>query len=220
MIQEERIITAVEVQNGAYVDGTKYEELYNKTKECGINIENAYADKAYFRQPIIDLLEQEKVNIYIPVSQSVYKMDESKFAYNKDSDQWYCTMGNSTIKKSKHNRRKSGQVYEYFRYYFEREKCKNCPIKNETGCKNCKGYITDRTQRKIPVICYDGYTELLNPQKLFIADRLNEFKNLSFVTLLFWDETSEEVSDIVKRYINFENPPEDYTRGLYYRGVI
>lgn len=99
MIAEERIITAVDAHDGAYVDGTEYETLYNRTKDCGIKITKAYGDKAYFRQSIIDFLEEEKVDIYIPVSQSVYKMDESRFTYNKDSDQWYCTTGNCTVKK-------------------------------------------------------------------------------------------------------------------------
>lgn len=131
MIAEERIITAVNVQDGAYVDGTEYEALYNRTKECGIAIKDAYADKAYFRQPIIDLLEKDKVNIYIPVSHSVYKMDESRFSYNKDSDQWYCEMGNCTVRKDSTKRKKNGEEYHYYRYYFEKEKCRNCPIKNE-----------------------------------------------------------------------------------------
>lgn len=131
MVPEERIITAVTVQDGAYVDGTEYEALFRQTKECGIQIGDAYGDKAYFRQPIIDLLEEEEVNIYIPVSQSVYKMDESRYAYNKDSDQWYCSMGNCTVRKDSCTRRKRGQEYQHFRYYFEKEKCRNCLIRSE-----------------------------------------------------------------------------------------
>lgn len=131
MIAEERIITAVDAHDGAYVDGTEYESLYNRTKDCGIKITKAYGDKAYFRQSIIDFLEEEKVDIYIPMSQSVYKMDESRFTYNKDSDQWYCTMGNCTVKKETVKRKKRGEEYTCLRYYFEREKCRNCPIKKE-----------------------------------------------------------------------------------------
>jgi transposase len=131
MIAKERIITAVNAYDGAYVDGTEYEALYNRTKECGIKITKAYGDKAYFRQLIIEFLEEEKVDIYIPVSQSVYKMDESRYTYNKDSDQWYCTMGNCTVKKKSFKRKKRGKEYNYLRYYFEREKCRNCPIRKE-----------------------------------------------------------------------------------------
>lgn len=131
MIPEERIITALNVHNGAYVDGTEYKSLYTQTQECGISIKNAYADKAYFRQLIIELLEKEKVNVYIPVSETVYKMDESKYFYNKDSDQWFCEMGNCTVKKQNFKRKKNGKDYHLYRYYFEKEKCKYCPIKKE-----------------------------------------------------------------------------------------
>lgn len=101
MIPEERIISAVNVQDGAYVDGTKFRELYTRTKECGIEIKEAYGDKAYFRKPILDLLKEEKVSAYIPVSESVHKLDDTKFTYNKDSDQWFCEMGYGTTSKKR-----------------------------------------------------------------------------------------------------------------------
>ena len=97
MVPEERIITAVNVHNGAYVDGNEYKELYNKTKECGINIKEAYGDKAYFRKPILDILENDHVEAIIPVSETVYRVDESRYNYNKDSDQWFCEYGNCTV---------------------------------------------------------------------------------------------------------------------------
>ena len=109
MIPEVRIITAVNVQDGAYVDGTEFKGLYNRTKECGIEIKEAYGDKAYFRKPILDLLKGEKVAAYIPVSESVYKLDDTKFTYNKDSDQWFCEMGHSTTSKKK-SKKKTGTV--------------------------------------------------------------------------------------------------------------
>ncbi|MBU2704220.1 hypothetical protein Ga0466249_005377, partial [Sporomusaceae bacterium BoRhaA] len=57
MIPEERIITAVQTCDGAYVDGNKFDELYNRSKECGCNIKEFYGDKAYFRKPILDTLK-------------------------------------------------------------------------------------------------------------------------------------------------------------------
>ena len=35
MIPEERIITAVNVHDGAYVDGTEFEKLYNRPRNVG-----------------------------------------------------------------------------------------------------------------------------------------------------------------------------------------
>jgi len=134
MLPDERIITAVNVHNGAYVDGNDYEELYNMTKECGIDIKEAYGDKGYFRKPILDILENNHVEAIIPVSETVYRVDESKYKYNKDSDQWFCEYGNQTVDKKKKTRKDGRQFLEY---KFERETCCNCP--NRKGCINGTG---------------------------------------------------------------------------------
>jgi transposase len=124
MVPEERIITAVDVHDGAYVDGTEYEGLYLKTKESGINITEAYGDKAYFRKPILDILKKDEVEPIIPVSETVYRVDESKYSYNKDSDQWFCECGNITVDKKKVTRKDGRQFLEY---KFEKKICRNCP---------------------------------------------------------------------------------------------
>jgi transposase len=132
MIPEERIITAVEANDGAYVDGNKFEDLYNRTKESGFKIKEVYGDKAYFRKPILDILKEVKVEAIIPVSASVYKIDESKYSYNKDSDQWFCQMGNYTVDK-KYKKNSKGQ--EVFCYTFNKSMCIGCPHKVECAGK-------------------------------------------------------------------------------------
>lgn len=132
MVPEDRIITAVDVHNGAYVDGTEYKNLYDLTKECGINIKEGYGDKAYFRKPILDILKKDFVEAIIPVSQSVYKIDESQFSYNKDSDQWSCRLGNCTVGKS---RIKASRNQEVIKYVFEKQICKTCPYHDECAGK-------------------------------------------------------------------------------------
>jgi len=127
MIPEERIITAVTVGNGAYVDGTEFAKLYQTTKEFGLKIEDAYGDKAYFRKPILDILKEDHVNAYIPVSGSAYRIDDNKYSYNKDSDQWFCEEGNHTIKKKKGTQKNRDSVI----YYFDKKGCRNCPKRKE-----------------------------------------------------------------------------------------
>ena len=128
MIPEERIITAVTAAHGAYVDGEKFNELYEGTKKCGVKITSVYGDKAYFRKPILDLLKEEKVETLIPVSQAAYKIDESKFSYNKDSDQWFCHMGNYTVSKVY---QKTNRKNDVFKYTFDKVQCKNCICRSE-----------------------------------------------------------------------------------------
>ncbi len=97
----------------------------------------------------------------------------------------------------------------------------NCPIKNETGCKNCSGILTDRTGSKSPVMCSEEYSEIFNSRKLYMADRDKEINNFDFISLMFTDENSEEVKEIISAYtLHNNNAPSDITRGLLYRGVI
>jgi len=138
MVPEESIITAVTVGNGAYVDGTEFKELYETTKECGIEIKEAYGDKAYFRKSILDILKEDEVVAYIPVSEAVYRLDESKYSYNKDSDQWFCEEGNYTVKK-KTKESKKGKFT--LLYTFDKAGCQTCAkraecIKSKTKAKS------------------------------------------------------------------------------------
>ncbi|SNS67394.1 Transposase DDE domain-containing protein [Anaerovirgula multivorans] len=119
----ERIITAITVANGAYVDGTRFEELIELTKKTGLKPKEVYGDKAYFRKPILDTIKEMQARAYIPVSEMAYKIDEERFSYNKDSDEWFCSQGNKTINK-KHRKDKSGK--QTYKYYFEKEKCREC----------------------------------------------------------------------------------------------
>lgn len=92
---------------------------------------------------------------------------------------------------------------------------RNCPIDNEIGCKQCTGYIVDRTARKLPVACSKDYVEILNPDILYMADRMNEFSGISFTAVLLHNENAEQTKSAVSGI----KPSGNITKGLYYRGV-
>jgi len=131
MTTDERIITAVDVHSGDYVDGKDFNNLLEKTKESGVEVKELYGDKAYFRKDILDELEEQKIKGYIPVSASVYKIDEDLFSYNKDSDEWFCRRGNHTVKCDKRTEIKRGEKYGRLVYTFDKEMCKDCPHRAE-----------------------------------------------------------------------------------------
>ncbi|MBP1948294.1 transposase, partial [Virgibacillus litoralis] len=83
MTTDERIITAVHVGNGSYVDGTQFDKLLKNTQRCGLLIEEVYGDKAYFRKPFLDRIKELQARPYIPVSEMAYKINEDRFSYNK-----------------------------------------------------------------------------------------------------------------------------------------
>lgn len=136
MTTEERIITAVKTADGTYVDGTYTKELIEQTLKAGVKIEEFYADKAYFRKPILDIIEEINAKAYIPVSESVYRIDESEYSYNKDSDEWQCSQGNITVKKKYYKHKGENEAdREGYKYYFNIEQCRNCP-KHDECAKN------------------------------------------------------------------------------------
>ncbi len=100
----------------------------------------------------------------------------------------------------------------------------NCIIRNGSDCQKGKGAtLTDRTGRAFPIACgHDCGSVLFNSTPLFLADRNREWKEtgISFGRLLFTDETPEEITAIIDAYQGGGDPPADYTRGLYYRGVL
>lgn len=144
MTTEEHIITAVCTENGAYTDGNNINKLLDTTMEGNIKLTEFYGDKAYFRQPILDAVEAQKALAFIPVHLGMYKMDETKFSYNKDSDEWSCHMGNTSEKRKyyrvKDKKTKDG-YQEGYRYYFLKDQCEHCPHREDCVSKNTKRKI-------------------------------------------------------------------------------
>ena len=98
----------------------------------------------------------------------------------------------------------------------------NCPLKAQSGCKNCCGALRDRTGRCMPVKCSreQGYAEILNSELLSISDRLDDFPTARFVTLSFFDENAEKVRETVSAFRKgIRTEGKSFTKGLYFRGV-
>jgi transposase len=134
MTTGERIITAAEAQSGEYTDGKDFDALLERTLKSGMFLDELYGDKAYFRRDILEKIADIGATSYIPVSKSAYKVDEELFSYNKDSDQWFCFMGNHTVsRESKTEKHKHipDEVYTYYLYKFDKELCSGCVHRQE-----------------------------------------------------------------------------------------
>ncbi|MBE6742072.1 MAG: U32 family peptidase [Ruminococcaceae bacterium] len=98
---------------------------------------------------------------------------------------------------------------------------RNCPVKNRIGCDKCRkqGVLTDRKGYKFPVLC-SSYpcVEILNPNPIVMSDRMDEIKT-DFAHFYFTNETKEEICSIISLYKFNKFCENNYTRGLYYRGV-
>ena len=101
----------------------------------------------------------------------------------------------------------------------------NCIIKNRTGSCGCQNtnILTDRKGALFPVVSAPGCrNELLNSQKLFLADRAADYRRIGLWAqrLLFTTENPRECVQVAQRYLEQGSwAPNEYTRGLYYRDV-
>lgn len=101
----------------------------------------------------------------------------------------------------------------------------NCIIKNRTGSCNCQNtnILTDRKGAQFPVVRAPGCrNELLNSQKLFLADKAADYRRIGLwgQRLMFTTENPRECVQVAQRYLEQGNwSPNEYTRGLYYRDV-
>ena len=92
---------------------------------------------------------------------------------------------------------------------------RNCPIRNEVGCGKCTKKLIDRTGRELPVVCSKDYTEILNPDRLYMLDRTEELRGISYGVIYLSDEDAEGTLTALSSF----KPQGNITRGLYYRGI-
>jgi len=95
---------------------------------------------------------------------------------------------------------------------------RNCPL----SCESCSGHgqILDRRGEAFDVLCDQNCAYLLNPRPIWMADRLNEIKNVDFITLNFTVEDKNECEAVISAYAKGEKCAGLFTRGAYYEGVL
>lgn len=99
---------------------------------------------------------------------------------------------------------------------------RNCPVGTKLTCAECGGrsYLLDRMGVRFPVRCKNGCSFVLNSRPLWLADKLNDIKNVDYGLLWFTDESKEECARVISDYRRGGAPQGEFTRGLYYKGVL
>lgn len=131
---EERIITAATITGGERNDGKELKNLFEKSKEAGIIIDTIIGDAAYSEKGNIEFSGKESIRLVAKLNPSVtqgYRKKEDEFDFNKDSGMYVCKAGNMAIRKARQGEKGTG-VNQVYAYYFDVEKCKNCP--HRKGC--------------------------------------------------------------------------------------
>lgn len=131
---EERIITAAVITTGEKTDGKYMEELVEKTEAAGYEVEEVTGDRAYSERQNLIYTEEKGIRLYSRLSKNVTHEPTTKikgFEYNKDADMYMCPAGHMSVKK-KYNKKGTSNENPQMRYYFDVEKCRNCPKRD--GC--------------------------------------------------------------------------------------
>jgi len=133
-MSEERIITAASVTTGEKNDGKQLETLIEKSIKAGMEVETVIGDAAYSEKRNIEYTKENEIKLVAKLNPSVtqgFRKKEDEFEYNKDAGMYICKAGHMASRKARQGKKGVGKN-QVDTYYFDVEKCKNCPFKD--GC--------------------------------------------------------------------------------------
>ena len=128
---EERIITAAVVTSGEKGDGPELPKLLEISQTNGIEVETIIGDAAYSGKENLNIASQQNIKVVAKLNPSItqgFRKDEYRFDYNKDADMFVCPAGHLAIRKAIQGNKNIG-TNQVCTYYFDVEKCKSCPLK-------------------------------------------------------------------------------------------
>jgi transposase len=128
---EERIITAAVVTSGEKGDGPELAKLLEISQQNGIKVNAIIGDAAYSGKQNLELAARQDIKVVAKLNPSItqgFRKDEDRFDYNKDADMFVCPAGHMAIRKGRQGTKNTG-TNQVDTYFFDVEKCKVCPIR-------------------------------------------------------------------------------------------
>lgn len=124
-INEDLMITAIQVTTGKEADTKYLETLVEKSKVNGVDVKEVLGDKAYASKSNIDYCNDNDIKLISRMHKIVSsdKIKEDGYVFNKDAGTMQCPEGHLAMRCYK-TLTKSGN-YQYC-YYFSMKKCRNC----------------------------------------------------------------------------------------------
>ena len=112
-------------------------------KSNGVEVENIVGDGAYSKSDNIKYANENDIKLVSKLSNCVSGNDKLRktdleFTYNKDAKMYVCPNKELAFRKAQHKKKKIHGEDEalYVTYYFDVNKCKNCPLKEKCGFKD------------------------------------------------------------------------------------
>lgn len=173
---DSRLITAIEVTDGAQNDGKQLPILADKTLKTGIVVDEIIGDMAYVSEDNLAKCEENEIVLYARTNSAVVAsanscIDEG-FNFNKDAGLMQCTGGHLATRCEK---RKSDNGNTHLTYCFSVKQCNKCPLKStcRVGKTKSRSYtITQVTEKNKSRLEFES-TEKFN-EKLKIRYRIEE----------------------------------------------
>ncbi|MBA9087657.1 IS5 family transposase [Fontibacillus solani] len=131
---EERIITAAIVTTGEKNDGKQLQELIEKSKAAGVNVQSVIGDMAYSEKDNLIFTKTNNVELVAKLNPMITqgnRKKEDEFEFNKDAGMYVCKAGHMAVRKARQGK-KGASKNQVNTWYFDVEKCKRCPFKE--GC--------------------------------------------------------------------------------------
>lgn len=132
-MSEERIITAAIVTTGEKNDGKQLQALIEKSKAAGMNVETVIGDTAYSEKDNLAYSKENSIELVAKLNPQITqggRKKEEEFEFNKDAGMYVCKAGQMAIRKARQGKKGVGRN-QVDTYYFDVEKCKRCPFKEE-----------------------------------------------------------------------------------------
>jgi transposase len=153
----DRMIVSAVVTSGNANDGKQLPQLIEKANQNKVEYTHVIADAAYSPKENIDFLQEQNKQLVAPLHPVVYGANRKKgFEYNKDSGMYVCPAGYESTKVWK-NKRDDGRLS--FLYFFDIEKCKTCPFKEDCYKEGAKTKTYKVTEETVTHSEYKKYIE-------------------------------------------------------------
>ena len=175
-MSDDRIITGIEVTDGAQNDGKQLPKLIEKSKKNGVDVKEVVGDMAYVSDDNLEACEKEEVVLYAKTNSAVAaaansELDEG-FSYNKDARMLQCPAGNLAMRMDSQVA-KNGNTH--LKFVFSKKICKKCPLFEQ--CKINKGpefsyCFTDPNEKHKARLDFESSDEF--NKKLEVRHRIEE----------------------------------------------
>lgn len=144
--------------------------LVEESIKNGMTVNTVIGDRAYSSKD--NLIYAKKNNISVisklnPVISQGTRKKEDQFDFNKDADMFVCPAGHLAVRKATQGK-KGENTNQVKTYYFDVEKCKQCPLKDgcyKPGAKTKSYSVSISSQTHLDQLAFEDTPEFKEEAK-------------------------------------------------------